>query len=150
GRPYRITLGRYPCLSLEEARAKARPLINDAYNGIDIVAWKKKEKLASVSLQEAVNRYLEYNFEEGRYWSETRDRLFSKLLKPLGPNTRIGEIEKEDLKLLINGDLNLFKSVRPLWRWMKEEDLIELNPFESIPSPRHYRARDRILSDNEI
>jgi len=80
GRERRMTLGRFPGMTAELARKKAKTLIGEIASGGDPVANKQREKLKSVTLEEAfadyikikdlkpstiedMNRALDYTFE---------------------------------------------------------------------------------------
>jgi len=55
----RVTIGRCDLLSLEEARLKARQILLDMASGIDPTAEKRNEKVASITLIELLEEYLQ-------------------------------------------------------------------------------------------
>lgn len=54
----RITLGQYPDLSVNDARAKARQILVELSNGINPTEEKRKAKLKGMTLIELLDRYL--------------------------------------------------------------------------------------------
>lgn len=54
----RITIGRYPEITLEQARKEAQKLLGKIATGIDPIAEKKESKLKSITLSEAFNDYI--------------------------------------------------------------------------------------------
>ncbi|MGQ3888609.1 tyrosine-type recombinase/integrase [Legionella sp. CNM-1927-20] len=55
----RITLGRYPELTVEMARKEAQKLLGQIAMGFDPVAQKKTSKMREITLQEVFNDYLQ-------------------------------------------------------------------------------------------
>jgi integrase len=58
GIPKRITLGKYPDLTIEQARNKALDIIRKVADGIDPVAEKREQAAQSVTLAEVFEAYL--------------------------------------------------------------------------------------------
>lgn len=54
----RITIGRYPELTVEQARRQAQKLLGQIATGIDPIAQRKEEKTKSITLQEVFEAYL--------------------------------------------------------------------------------------------
>lgn len=54
----RITLGRYPDMSVSDARQKASESLSDLAKGINPTEEKRKARLKGITLQELLNRYL--------------------------------------------------------------------------------------------
>ncbi len=57
-RPIRVTLGRYPETTIEQARKKALKKLADLSDGINPNKKKKAEKLKSITLQKVFDDYL--------------------------------------------------------------------------------------------
>jgi integrase len=54
----RITLGRYPEITVEQARREAQKLLGKIATGIDPIAEKKAKKLSQITLQQVFQDYL--------------------------------------------------------------------------------------------
>ena len=59
GSVQRITLGRFPDWSVDEAQKEAEKIIPELAQGINHAEEKRKQKLRGMTLQELLNRYLE-------------------------------------------------------------------------------------------
>ncbi|MFU8789510.1 MAG: tyrosine-type recombinase/integrase [Methylobacter sp.] len=58
GKTQRVTLGRFPDMSVSDARKKAQAALVDLANGIDPAEEKRKQRLKAMTLQELLDRYL--------------------------------------------------------------------------------------------
>jgi len=54
----RITLGRFPDMSVNDAREKALSALSDMANGINPIEEKRKARLKNITLQELLDKYL--------------------------------------------------------------------------------------------
>ncbi|MFI3157810.1 MAG: integrase family protein [Methylococcaceae bacterium] len=54
----RVTLGRFPDMSVTDARIKTQTTLTDMTNGVNPVEKKRKERLRGMTLQELLDRYL--------------------------------------------------------------------------------------------
>lgn len=54
----RVTLGRFPDMSVADARIKTQATLTDMVNGVNPVEKKRKERLRGMTLQELLDRYL--------------------------------------------------------------------------------------------
>lgn len=57
-KPHRLTIGRWPDLTLEQAKAKAYELFNKIANGINPIVEKKEQQIQSITLEQVFNDYL--------------------------------------------------------------------------------------------
>ncbi|MGH8558647.1 MAG: tyrosine-type recombinase/integrase [Methylococcales bacterium] len=57
GKPVRVTLGRYPDLTIEQARRKALNVLSDLADGVNPNDEKKAERAKAVTLNEALEDY---------------------------------------------------------------------------------------------
>lgn len=58
GKPKRVTLGRYPDMTIEQARKKARATLNKLSDGVDPVAEKRAERTKGVTLTQVLDDYI--------------------------------------------------------------------------------------------
>jgi integrase len=115
GRPDKIKLGRFPDITIEQARKAAYSLINDISQGID----PKKEKLRSsnnITFKDFFNEYIEKHAKlHKKTWQEDIDkyeRLFSSL-----ENKKINNIEKSmiiELHSTISKNRGIYSANRAL------------------------------------
>ena len=58
GNVQRITLGRFPDMTVSDAQKKAQIALSDLGKGINPIEEKRKQKIRGITLQELLNRYL--------------------------------------------------------------------------------------------
>lgn len=58
GRPKRVSLGRYPALTVDVARRKAQSVIMELADGVDPTAKRREQSVKSVTLRELLRSYL--------------------------------------------------------------------------------------------
>lgn len=58
GKALRITLGRFPDLTVSEARKKAQAALTDLAQGINPTEEKRKQRVRNITLRELLDRYL--------------------------------------------------------------------------------------------
>ncbi len=77
----------------------------------------------------------------------------------LGKDTRLTEITKADLRKLIEdkqdaghhtGARLLFAALNPFFKWCVSRDLLAKSHLDCLTRPKPAKARDRILTDDEI
>jgi hypothetical protein len=58
GAPERTTIGRYPAITIDQARTKAKKIISDLAQGVSPTAAKRVKKVESMTLKEALEDYV--------------------------------------------------------------------------------------------
>jgi integrase len=166
GKLMRVTLGRFPALSLAEAREEARRVVNLAGAGKDprqIRSEAKRKRRAerrnsfSVCADEFLQKYAE------RHLRPSTQREYRRILK--GQDTRtwqdrpIVEISKRDVMDVIEeidarGSPGAAKRalayLRKFFNWCAERDIIATAPSDRIRSSHPDMKRDRVLSEQEL
>lgn len=152
----RETIGRYPNLSLAEARHRARHLLGHTPYGpaAGLVA-----KRTGPTYRELAEMYVEKHLRpNARSWKVIRSTLFSPHTKPLLAR-RVAGIARRDIRDLIDGivaagtpqaALTHHVRLNMLFKWAVGTDLIETNPAAGLRPPAKMNERDRVLSDSEI
>jgi integrase len=158
GRPRRVTLGRYPILSLADARKKAKDLLGDVLRGIDPAGVKAAERRAE-SMEDLVQEYLErYAKPRKRSWEED-ERLLQRRVLPRWKGMKAREVTRRDVRLLIDEYVErvvgtyanrIFAVIRKMFNFAIERDIVELNPCHGLRQPAPSRQRDRVLSEEEM
>ena len=101
GSPQRITLGRYPDLTIEQARAKAAEINSSIANG-QSPAEVTREKREEPTLQDAFNDYYKsYLAPQGKKTIEDIEANFKRYLLPFA-NKKLSHIKDTDVRKLIN------------------------------------------------
>lgn len=124
------TVGRYPDLSLAEARKLAKRMLAE-----------EPDRLPSVSLQSTIQTYLD----------ECEKRLRPKTVIEYrrhlrtAPNIKLTALKKTSVKLNEPHAVNTWKVFS---NWCIRNELLDKNPFLHIPVV--YGKRSRVLSDDEV
>lgn len=155
----RMTIGRHGALTPDEARKLAKEKLGEVARGADVAQVKKeaRERLASATLLDLLERYLAGHAKPTRYWTEKRARLLSDDLKALHSKP-VAFIKRGEIAAVIDKVQNrsqaaarlLFADIRPIFAWALDRAVIEANPMAGMKGPQPLEARDRVLSDEEI
>lgn len=141
----RTKIGRYPALSLSDARLQAkRSLLNPS------------AAHESLTFTQAVATYLNAHVRPN-YRPRTiylTERHFTKHCKPLH------ELQLRSIKpIQISGLLstlskaeanNLFGVLRTFFRWCENRDLVAASPLAKLSRPSKQQSRERVLADEEL
>jgi integrase len=172
--PRKLTLGRYPAISLKDARKLAQEALVAVARGEDVAAAKQAAKTVAPApiirdrLDDVVKAYLA---REAKAMREASRREITRLLEgeilAAWPDRRLSEITQSDVHdfrdaitdgtrkwrpgagpapILAN---RAFAAFRQVCNWAVERGLLERSPCEKVRATPE-RSRDRVLSDQEI
>lgn len=156
-----LALGRYPLVTLSEARdlAKSAQLLAGA--GKDPRHHRREEVArAALSVEELVARYMatapKSLGNSPRTVGFKRDLLTNHVL-PRWARRAASEITKADVLQALD-DLSAMPAVRRafyavarhVWQWALEHDLLQSNPIAGVRAPKAVASRSRFLSDAEL
>lgn len=172
GKLVRVSLGRYPDLSLSEARGIAHQMIGDAKAGREIQP-KKHKKEVKYQFDHVLSEYLTQHgrryFKESTY-NETH-RILNVEFIPNWGSRDIRKITKQDVVAITNDIFNrpqldaknrvvkeespsaanhAFTAIRAFFGWCVGQGKIEISPCIGLRSPAPNRKRDRTLADGEL
>ncbi|MEX0953653.1 MAG: integrase arm-type DNA-binding domain-containing protein [Rhizobiaceae bacterium] len=166
GKLARLTLGRYPGLSLADARQKAGEAIDLVAGGNDprlmkAAADDERQQRLRNTFSACANEFMRFHAE--RRLRPSTQREYRRLL--FGPDTKnlhdrpIGQITKRDV-------LDVIESIdargapvaasrtrvylSKFFNWCAERDIIETVPTDRIPAPNPEIRRDRVLDTSEL
>ena len=138
----RITIGKYPNVSLSDARAACRGFAttNSATN--------------RVTFGEAAASYLTLatgHMSRSHVYELTR--ILNKTFQPLHAVQMISITSKHISDIIDTLPANALYThgrIKTFMRWCRMRSLITVNPVEFLPPPSKYIPRDRILTDLEL
>lgn len=144
----RTVIGRYPGLSLQDARLEAKKLL--------LLTPQPKEKRVAVA--DAREEFVEQNYRHrsARSKSEAR-RVLNKHFKTLP--AMLDEVDDGDIKTCLDRlartpseQLHAYRYVRCFLRWCTRPPrrYIKHSPMEGYEAPGNNRKRSRILTDAEL
>ena len=156
GRMKRLTLGKFPEVSLADARSRAREALNRVANGVDPQQHKMIERLAD-TFGELVDTFLEKYADKKRSGREDR-RILKKYLVPELRHVRAKDVMRAQIRVILDAIAKdapimanrVLASVRKMYNWAIGQDLVVHNPCFKLPAPSKERRRDRVLSNDEL
>src|ERR1700712_1710983 len=151
GRDRRLkTLGRYPDVSLADARKKA----------LAVLAADHEPIASSVKFANAVDEFIEDNYREskGRTKENTRRLLVRHFVPRLGKKNVATVTDKEISDALVplsktpSEQLHAFRAVRTMFRWCTRPPrrYCTHSPLEGYEPPGTDKKGKRVLSDEEL
>lgn len=158
GRLQRRTIGRYPTVSLAEARAATLELQRIASEGAD-PRQPEASAQRELTFKQLVDKYYELHLEPNtRSAADIRGSLLHPRLRHFftrhGSSICKAEIIQVLDELVAAGTpqaaVNILRRLRMLFNWAVDRDLLPSNPTQRIRQPAKTVERDRVLSDAEI
>lgn len=148
----RLTVGRYPTMSVQDARAEARRLLVAAETA------RNETGVAVIPFPDALETFVAVHLAEkkestAREWERVLRRHFVPRWKKL----LVHEITRADVAHVVDPLLkaggeanNAFAVARIFLRWSVRRGYIAHNPMEALRLPTRHKARDRVLSEDEL
>jgi integrase len=163
GRQRRFKVGKYPTVSLSEARRQARDILDNAEQGIDPrEAERQQQREAELAANSTFDRVAERYIEEyakprKRTWLRDKQQIDKDLL-PYWHGVPLANITRADVRKVLKDKHaqhpiqanRLLALVRKLFNWCLENDLIDASPAAQIKPLSPERERDRVLSEAEV
>lgn len=157
GEPERITLGRYPGMTVEQARREASRISLDISDGKNPAEVKRGHK-AELTFSELFAEYLErHSKPKKKTWAEDKAQFETYLMKPLGKK-KLSTIDRKSIAH-VHSDItkaghaptaNRVKAlVSSIFGWAISAGLCESNPAFGI-KPNRENQRDRFLQSDEL
>jgi integrase len=162
GKLKRRTLGRYPEMTLAEAREAWRMQRKAAAEGKVLVAVDAATSVAALLVSDVVAQWLE-GWRRGKAANSIKAverQMKSEILPAWGPRD-IRSIGKHDVMSLLDGIANrgattqarrVFATLQTFFRWCRKRDVLEANPMEALERKDFgsEESRDRVLSPSEL
>jgi integrase len=160
----RLTLGRYPAVSLTDAREAARTAMENAAKGIDPrrireIEVAENRRQAELTFASVTSDFLK-KYAERRLRASTvaeYKRAFARAKE--WNDWPVKDIARRDIIKLLDGleakgqgttaDLT-FAYLRRFFGWAVDRDILEASPCDRLRRDRNTVARDRVLTEAEI
>ncbi len=159
GKQRRLSLGKYPAVSLAAARDLARTAMKNAARGVDVQAEKmERRKGGADDIAGVIDLFIERHAkQQNRTWKKTESILKNYALKAW-KGRKVEDITRKDVIALVDGvhahapimANRVLAAVRKMFNWCVGRDLIQNSPAFGVTPPAKERKRNRILSDEEI
>lgn len=159
GAPKRMTIGRYPALSLAEAREKHSVALMEVQKGIDPAAKAREAKaarLAAPTFKDLLDEFVELELK-GRPATADRKRMIEKDVLPVWKKRKVQSITRRDAVLLLDEvrkrapvQANRLQGVMVrMFYFAAERGIIEHSPLAGMRRGKE-TARARVLTNDEI
>jgi integrase len=137
----RVTLGRYPSLSLAAARTRAIEVKDGRSSGT--IAALAETYLRSIGGLRSVREI---------------DRRLRRDVIPVIGHIPLSELHRRDVTRVIDGKIvdapitarRVFEDIRAMVRWAVARGDLDHNPLDGMKGPAISKPRTRVLSDSEI
>jgi integrase len=172
GQQRRLTFGTYPAISLAQARRKAGDALALVGEGKDPAVAKADAKAAAARPADTVasvadlfiKRHLEGKQRAASYIADTT-RNFRNHVLPRWSERNIATISRRDVIQLLDAIMDsgsgklaggpiaanrVLATIRAMFNFALRRGLIDANPALLVTPPGAERARDRVLSDEEV
>lgn len=164
GRQRRQTVGRFPAMSLEEARQQARDALDKARCGIDPAIERDardetERRRRARTVEAAVADFIKLY---PRYRPSTRAEVARMLKRELVPELGawpVSDVTRRDVAHLVNAAADrgspttanrLLSYTQAFFRWLVDRGELETTPCLNLSKPAPERSRDRVLMDAEL
>ena len=163
GKPAKLTLGRWPAMGVAEARAAATASLDILDHGrnpagekkakAEAVAQSDRDKVAAV-----VDLFLKRHASHNRRGDDVAAMFRREIMEKWGGRD-IQTIAKRDVIDVLDAIVDrgspvtanrLRAHLNTLFNWAKGRDIIQVNPLDGIKPPAPEKARDRVLTTEEI
>ena len=148
----RVTIGRYPALSLSKARELARAAQSEIQEGTF------GQKKVPMTFSAAIEDWYAREQPARKSFSQVEQAMALHVLPYLGRH-EFDQVTKADLMRVVDrvadqGKLTQANRVRAFvtrfFNWAVERDLVAASPATSLPKPAVEISRDRVLSMTEL
>jgi len=148
----RATLGRYPTISLQKARAKAKEMLAERTLG--------KRETPTVRFEDALTQFLSIHFPENYPKPRTKQettRLLNRHFRPPLRYEKLEDIHSHHVSKIIDGlqsspsvARHAFAAIRQFFNWAARRGYVERSPCERLRPPPPSTPRDRVLTSAEL
>lgn len=161
GRPRRMTLGRYPVLSLADARIKATQALLAVNEGTDPGLIEQDEKDSAYQFDAAVTAFVKTHCAVHNKASTAKEteRLLRKHFVSAWKKRDVRDIRPAHVNKVLDALMEAGKPseanhalgvIKTLFGWCVERDMIAVSPCTKIKKPAKHGSRSRALSEAEL
>ncbi|MBU2767693.1 tyrosine-type recombinase/integrase [Acidithiobacillus ferrivorans] len=158
GKDRQITIGKYPSVSLSEARIKAAEYGEQRADGID-PALTPAFELEQMTIQSLTHEFMErWSKPRKKSWRQDERILNRDVLPKLG-SILLTDFRRAHLRPVLEEKVSadtpmsanmILSIVRKMLNWAVDNDYLAANPLSGMTQPHKPQSKDRVLSANEI
>lgn len=161
GRPRRLTLGRYPVLSLADARTKATEALLTINQGADPALAEQAVDDPAYQFDAVATSFVtrHCNVRNKASTAKETERLLNKHFVSAWKKRDVRDIRQshinEILDALVADDKpseanHALGVIKTLFRWCMDRDMIAVSPCMKVKKPAKHGSRARVLSEDEL
>jgi len=157
GRQRRLKIGTFPTMPLADARDEARDALRAAQKGQDPA--RERDVLRAADTVKALGeQFIEKHSKPNKRSWEVDQRILNKDIYPAWGTRKACTIRRRDVIDLLDdiakrGPIMANRSyevIRRMFRFAVERDIVDASPCIGVTKPGVERARERVLSEDEI
>lgn len=142
----KYTIGRYPDISLADARREAKRILAERTLGavqLKHVAFDdvKEQYLAHCKEKLRASTYHDYEYNLTNYFPFDRKSVV---------DLKAYDIQKKIDAVIPSRKRYAFATIRALMKWCLRQEIIDVNPMDRLQSPKPPKSRNRILTDEKL
>lgn len=160
GAPRKYTIGKFGEWTIQQARNRARDVLNDSAKGIDQGARQRADAVrkASDKVDLLIDEFILKHASKNRSGNETRRILYRDALPLIGSRSIHG-VTKRDVIAMIERVADrgsnymanrTLAAARKFFNWCVSRGVIDASPAAGVVAPTKELSRDRVLSRVEI
>lgn len=162
GKNQRLTLGKFPEMTLAEARrkhAEARSMIEKGFNPVKVDQVAKREESESPTIVHLSDEYIEkWAKPRKRSWDEDQRILFKDVIPAWG-DMKAKNVTRRDVITLLDRIVErgspisanrTLAVIRRMFNFGVERSMLEITPCMGVRAPSQENQRDRMLTETEI
>lgn len=160
GQRRRVTIGKYPQVSLADARAAALDVLARVARGEDPAGDRSRPRTdLPKTFGELADRYLDRHANRSKRSVRQDRQMLDKDLRPVLGKIPLETIKRSDIAAAIDRVVargapiqanRTFEIVRGLYNWALGAGLVETTPCVGLRAPSQEQSRERTLSPDEI
>ncbi|MDX2265915.1 MAG: tyrosine-type recombinase/integrase [Hyphomicrobiales bacterium] len=161
GRTRRLSLGRYPYLSLMQAREKATLALREVSNGNDPALIAEADDSPSFQFDAVVDRFIERHCHIHNKASTAKEttRLLKKHFVGVWGKRDIRDIRQTHINAILDALVAEDKPseanhalgvIKTLFQWCVDRDMLTISPCLKVKKPAKHGSRARVLSESEL
>jgi integrase len=161
GRSRRLTLGRYPVLSLLDAREKAVNALRQVNAGTDPILEAEKAVDASYQFDAIVDEFVTKHCKVHNKPNTAREteRALKKHFVAEWGKRDIRDIQSTHINAildrLVEGGTpieanHVLANLKTMFRWCVDRDLLAISPCHKVRKPAKANSRSRVLTTDEL
>jgi integrase len=157
----RLSLGKFPDISLDAARDRANELTRAARMGHDLIGEEETARAAAAARITVEALVSEYVVRRVRGRLRTAHEIEGRLKRALAAEWQrpVDELRRRDLRRLLDAIVDAGHPreaeqrrvcLNGLFRWAVQQDFIEVNPMVGLVSYGRSPPRQRVLTSDEV